>query len=98
MVSEAAGGDGDGDSLLTASGSPTVPDVATPTPTPTGKDAGGLELDTGTPTGAPNRTAQATSPSGASAGVVTASGAEGTARLSIWATMLVMSLGFVFTL
>lgn len=75
MVTETAGGDGETEGLLTASGSPTVPAVATQAPT--GKNAGGLEMDTGTPNG----TAQATSPSGV--GVVTTSGAQGTARLSV---------------
>jgi len=89
MVTETAGGDGEGEGLLTASGSPTLPAVATPVPT--GKDAGGLEMDTGSPNG----TAQVTSPSGA-AGVVTASGAQGNARLSIWATTISMSVGLVF--
>lgn len=87
MVTETAGGDGEGEGLLTASGSPTVPAVATQVPT--GKDAGGLE----TATGSPNGTAQTSSPSGA--GVVTASGAQRTARLSIWATILSISFGLV---
>lgn len=89
MVTETGGGEGEGEGLLTASGSPTLPAVATPT----GKDAGGLE----TATGLPNGTAQATSPSGAG-GVVTASGAHGNVRLSIWATGLSMSVGMVFIL
>lgn len=88
MVTETAGGDGDGEGLLTASGSPTLPAIATQVPT---GDAGGLE----TATGGSNGTAQVTSPSGS--GVVTASGAEVTARLSIWTTMVAMSVGLWFS-
>lgn len=88
MVTETAGGDGDGEGLLTASGSPTLPAIATQVPT---GDAGGLE----TATGGSNGTAQVTSPSGS--GVVTASGAEGTARLSVWTTMAAMSVGLCFS-
>ncbi|KAL2285260.1 hypothetical protein FJTKL_08220 [Diaporthe vaccinii] len=88
MVTETAGGDGEEEGLLTASGSPTLPAMATQVPS---ADAGGLE----TASGGSNGTAQVTSPSGS--GVVTASGAEGTARSSTWATMLAMSVGFVFS-
>lgn len=87
MVTETAGGDGDGEGLLTASGSPTLPAMATQVPT---GDSGGLE----TASGGSNGTAQVTSPSGS--GVVTASGAQGAARSSVWATTLAMGAGFVF--
>lgn len=86
MVTETAG-DGEGEGLLTASGSPT-PALATQLPS---SDADALQ----TASGSSNGTAQVSSPSGS--GVVTASGAEGTARLSIWTTVLTMSVGFVFS-
>lgn len=88
MITEAAGGDGEDEGLLTASGSPTLPAVATQVPT---SGAGGLQ----TASGGTNGTAQVTSPSGS--GAVTASGAQGAARLSTWATVLMISVGFVFT-
>lgn len=88
MVTETAGGDGEGEGLLTASGSPTLPAMATQVPS---VDAGGLE----TASGGSNGTAQVTSPSGS--GVVTASGADVSARSSSWATMLAISVGFVFS-
>lgn len=87
MVTETADGD---EGLLTASGSPTLPALATQVPS---GDAGGLE----TASGGSNGTAQVTSPSGSGSGVVTASGAEGTARSSTWATVLTMTVGFVFS-
>lgn len=87
MVTETAGGDGEGEGLLTASGSPTLPAMATQVPT---GDSGGLE----TASRGSNGTAQVTSPSGS--GVVTASGAQGAARSSVWATTLAMSVGVVF--
>lgn len=89
MMTETAGGDGEGEGLLTASGSPTLPAMATQVPP--SSDAGVLE----TASGGANGTAQVTSPSGS--GVVTASGAQGTALLATWGTMLAASVGFVFT-
>lgn len=86
MVTETADGD---EGLLTASGSPNLPAMATQVPS--GDAGGGLE----TASGGSNGTAQVTSPSGS--GVVTASGAEGSARSSVWATMLAMCVGLVFS-
>ncbi|KAJ0122127.1 cellulase [Diaporthe amygdali] len=86
MVTGTAGGDGEGEGLLTASGSPTP--VSTQQPS---SEVGGLE----TASGSPNATGKISSPSGS--GVVTASGAEESARSSVWMTMLVMTVGLVFT-
>ncbi|KAI3397090.1 hypothetical protein diail_11233 [Diaporthe ilicicola] len=82
MITGTAGGDGEG--LETASGSPTP--SGSPTQ-PSSTEAGVLE----TATGSPNATGKVSSPSGS--GVVTASGAQGPARVSLWASMLAMSVG-----
>ncbi|POS78751.1 cellulase [Diaporthe helianthi] len=83
-------GEGDGEGLLIASGSPTLP--VFPTQVPTGKGTGGLE----TATRSPNGTVRPPSPSGTGVGGVTASGAQGNVRISIWATVLSLSVGMLF--
>ncbi|KAL1864617.1 hypothetical protein Daus18300_007634 [Diaporthe australafricana] len=86
MVTGTAGGDGEG--LLTASGSPTPSARATQV---SSAENGGLE----TASGNSNGTAQIASPSGS--GVVTASGAQRTVRVSAWVVTLAVGVGLVMS-